>query len=118
MSKGSLFLIHWDQAEAESYASALRAAGWEVAYEAEDGAKAGKAIKANPPSAVVVYLDRKPSHGRAAAAYLAETKSTSTIPLIFVGGDAEAREKNKAKMPQAQYVSADELAAALAQYAK
>ena len=42
-----LFLIHWNQAEAEAHAQKLK--NWEVEVEYADGARASQAIKANPP---------------------------------------------------------------------
>lgn len=50
--KGKLILIHWKALEAEALATPLRRAGWQVDVEAEDGARAGKAIGASPPDAV------------------------------------------------------------------
>jgi hypothetical protein len=118
MSKGRLFLLHWDKEEAEAYASDLRQQGWNVDVESEDGGRASKAIKLDPPSAVVTYLRHKPSHGLATTEYLAETKSTRHIPLIFVGGEGEGLAKTKTKLPNAIYVSEDELRKTLEEYAK
>src|SRR3990172_2797546 len=80
--------------------------------------RGGTAIKLNPPTAVVVYLTRLPSHGRATAEYLAEAKSTRAIPLIFVGGEGEALEKTKKEIPKATYISEDKLEKALAKHAQ
>lgn len=118
MSKGRLFLIHWNKPEAESYAESLRSWGWDVDLETEDGARGGAAIKLNPPSAVVIYLTRLPSHGRATAEYLAEAKSTRSLPLIFVGGVGEERTKTKAKIQNGFFVSEAQLEKTLAKYAK
>lgn len=118
MSKGRLFLLHWNKEEAVAYASNLRQQGWEVDVESEDGGRAGKAIKLDPPTVVVTYLTHKPSHGLATTEYLAETKSTRNIPLIFVGGEGDGLAKAKAKMPNARYVSEDQLAKTLEEHAK
>jgi DNA-binding response OmpR family regulator len=118
MSKGRLFLLHWDKEEAEAYASDLRQQGWDVDVESEDGGRAGKAIKLDTPTAVVTYLTLKPSHGFATAEYLAETKSTRQVPLIFVGGEGDGLAKARAKLPNAKYVSEDQLAKVLEEYAK
>ncbi len=118
MSKGRLFLIHWDKPEAEAYAETLRGWGWEVEFEYEDGARGGTAIKLNPPDVVVIYHTRLPSHGRATAEYLAEAKSTRSIPLIFVGGEGETLEKTKAKIPSAKFINEAQLKNTLAKYAK
>jgi len=71
-------------------AGPLRAAGWDVEIEAEDGARAGKRIKENPPQAVVIYLTRLPSHGRETADGLRSMKATRHLPIIFVDGKEEA----------------------------
>jgi hypothetical protein len=104
MTKGRLFLFHWNKAEAEEYASALRKEGWQVDLEWEDGARGGAAVKLIPPAAVIFYLSRLPSHSRATAEYLAETRSTRQIPLIFVDGEGEALEKTKQKIPSGTFV--------------
>lgn len=118
MSKGYIFLFHWNQAEAKDYAQQLEKDGWQVDYEWEDGARGGKKVKENLPDAVVFYHTRLPSHSRATAEYLAQTKSTGAIPLIFVGGDGDALEKTKKKIPVGVYVSEEELTATLAKHAK
>jgi hypothetical protein len=56
------------------------------------------------------YLTRLPSHSRASAEYLAETKATRHIPLIFVGGGADEVAKTKVKIPTGIFVSLDGLA--------
>ena len=113
MAKGRVFLFHWNKAEAEEYAEALRKEGWAVDLEWEDGARGGAAVKQNPPDAVVFYLARLPSHSRATAEYLTRTKSTRQIPLIFVGGEGEALEKTRQKIPSGIYVQAEGLTRAL-----
>lgn len=109
MSKGRLFLFHWNKAEAEGHANDLRKLGWEVHLEWEDGARGGKAVKQDPPDAVIFYLTRLPSHSRATADYLRQTKSTRLIPLIFVGGEGEALEKTKQKIPSGIFIQPNQL---------
>lgn len=41
------------------------------------------------PAAIVIDLDKTPSHGRALAILLRSSKSTQHIPLVFAGGDPE-----------------------------
>ena len=38
---GKIFLVHWNGFDVCMYAEQLRMSGWEVAYEVEDGARAG-----------------------------------------------------------------------------
>jgi DNA-binding response OmpR family regulator len=116
--KGKLFLIHWKAAEAEELAKPLREDGWEVTCEAQDGARAGKLIKTNPPDVVVIYLTRLPSHGRETGQGLRALKATRHLPIIFVDGIDEALAKTKAKVPDAVYTTAAELPNVLAGFAK
>ncbi|MBI2873336.1 MAG: hypothetical protein HYY00_09145 [Chloroflexi bacterium] len=116
--KGRVFLIHWKAAEADEYASALRSWGWAVDFEAEDGARAGKLIKATPPDVVVIYLTRLPSHGRVTASYLRSSKATRHLPIVFVEGTGEAVEKTSAQVPDAVFTTSAELEKVLAGYAR
>jgi len=108
-ARGRLFLIHWNEAEAQELAEPLRADGWIVETESEDGARAGHRIKADPPQAVVIYHTRLPSHGRETAHYLKYTRSTRDIPVIFVDGSGEALARTKAKVPRAIYTASARL---------
>lgn len=118
MSKGRIFLFHWNKPEAEGYAQELEKQGWAVDYEWEDGARGGNKVKINPPDAVIFYLTRLASHSRVTAEYLAETKATRSIPLVFVGGDDDALEKTKKKIPSGKFISEAELSATLSKFAK
>ena len=118
MSKGRLFLFHWNKPEAQSYVDELEKQGWEVDYEWQDGARGGKKVKENPPDAVVFYHTRLPSHTRATAEYFAQTQSTRQIPLVIVGGEGEALEKTRKKIPSGIFINEAELTATLAKFAK
>ena len=117
MSRGRLVLIHWHAEEAELLAAPLRKDGWDVAVEWEDGARAGKAILADPPAAVVVYLTRLPSHGRETMHGLRAYKAGRTIPILFVDGAPDTVEKTRAKVRDARFVAEEGLKKALARYA-
>jgi hypothetical protein len=117
MSKGHLFLFHWNKPEAQTYVDELEKQGWEVDYEWEDGARGGKKVKETPPDAVAFYHMRFPSHTRATAEYFGQAKSTRQIPLVIVGGEGEALEKTR-KIPNGIFISEAELPATLAKFAK
>jgi len=112
---GRLFLIHWDQNELEQLAEPLRQAGWQVEGESADGARASKAILADPPDVLVIYLTRLPSHGRETADYLRTKLNADQLPILFVAGAPEKVEKVRAKVPQARYLGSEELPQALAE---
>lgn len=118
VSKGRVFIFDWNAESAATHAASVRGWGWDVDTESEDGARGGSAVKLNPPSAVVIYLAHKPSHGRETADYLAQTKTTRNIPLIFVGGEDEPLEKTRARIPGGIFISEDSLQKTLEKYAK
>lgn len=111
------FVIHWNKAEALEKVKALRAQGWTVVYEHEDGARAWKNIKENPPNVVVIWLSRLPSHGRETADALKRTKSTRDIPIVFVDGLSEKVNAVKAVVPNAAYTTSDKLMRVLKKFA-
>jgi DNA-binding response OmpR family regulator len=113
-NKRRLFLMHWNKAEIARLAAPLRKAGWQVQTEAEDGARAGKRILADPPAAVVIYLTRLPSHGRETADYLRSTKAGRSIPILFVDGAADKVATVREKMPEATFTTSEGLLGALA----
>jgi DNA-binding response OmpR family regulator len=79
-----IFVVSWHAAEAEAIAHDLRAAGYAVATETEDGGRAFAAIRAEPPAAVIVDLRRRPSHGRAVIESLQETAGTRALPVLVL----------------------------------
>jgi DNA-binding response OmpR family regulator len=115
MSK-RLYLINWNVDEAEQAAETIRTTGWEISgMETQDGGKAYKAIKADPPDAVVIYLTHKPSHGWETARALRETAATRHIPILFVGGAGKLTAEMKLKMPDAIFTYPESLAVKLFQ---
>lgn len=100
-----LLYVHWNAREAIERATRLERAGHEVTIEAEDGARAAKLVRAEAPAAVVIDLDRLPSHGRGLAIFLRETKVTRGVPLVFVGGEGEKLERLQRDLPDAQFAT-------------
>ena len=80
-------LIHWHAAEAAERAARLARGGLEVEHAPLDPSGL-RALRADPPDAVVIDLSRLPSHGRDLGAALRQTKATRGVPLVFVGGDS------------------------------
>ncbi|MEP0814255.1 MAG: hypothetical protein HRF49_06270 [bacterium] len=113
MSK-KLYLVHWDESEANELAAKYDPEKWEVEYEFEDGARAVSAIKAKLPDVVVIYLTKLPSHGAETAHAIRHLKATKHLPIIFVGGKPDGLEKVKAKVPDAVFVQESQLESALA----
>jgi hypothetical protein len=64
----------------------------------------------------VIYLNRLPSHGRETAEYLATSKSTNHIPLVFIDGEPDKIEKVKQKVPNAIYTTENKLKSILKKF--
>jgi CheY-like chemotaxis protein len=85
----SVFLVQWDKVGADARAAVLRRDGWTVRSEAEDGGRAYKKIRQDPPDVVVIDLSKRPSHGRQVAQALRDVKATRAIPIVFVDASEE-----------------------------
>jgi CheY-like chemotaxis protein len=87
----NIFLVQWDKAGAAERTRALRREGWTVTAETEDGGRAYKKIREDPPDVVVIDLAKKPSHGRQVAQALRDVKASRGIPIVFVDASDEAQ---------------------------
>lgn len=107
-----VLLIHWHEAEAVRHAGSIRLEG--VVVEPRwDGAGPWPAGDATP-DALVVSLDRLPSHGRQAADWWMGAGVRRVRPLLFVGGTERAVAAARARYPTARYCGWSELPTALA----
>jgi hypothetical protein len=98
-----IFLLHWNEAEAEERGSALRSAGHDILL--HWSTESGPSLKGTLPDVVVISLDRLPSHGRAVAEWLWEAKKRQHIPIIFAGGEPSNIDATRKKFPKAVYCS-------------
>ncbi len=110
-----LYLIHWNEAEVRERADRLRAWGYRVRTEGSDGARAGHAILADPPGAIVVDLARLPSHGRETAHAIRSYKAGRSIPIVFLPGDPLKMDKVRQAVPDAVWSTWETLETDLAQ---
>jgi hypothetical protein len=106
-----VFYLHWNEAEVKERIAPLAKAGYEVTYHwsTAEHAKFGE----TQPEAVVISLDRLPSHGRAVAEWFWEAKKRQHIPLIFAGGQPDKVKATKTKFPKATFCATEEVAAVL-----
>ncbi len=107
-------LISFNRADPDPLSGDLRAAGYQV----EAGPPVPgllRAMKTDPPAAVVIDLCRQPSVGRDVAVGLRHAPATRRVPLVLVGGDAEKVARLRELLPDATYTTAEDLRAALAQ---
>ena len=103
--------IHWNEEEAAARADSLRGAGFPVRHHsARGGLPLGDAL----PVALVISLDRLPSHGREIARWFWQAKKRQSIPLIFENGDADKLAPLQKQFPRATFCSASDLPAVLA----
>lgn len=105
-------LITWHAAEAQQQAARLEALGFTVDASAMD-AHSLRAMRRQPPLAVVIDLSRQPSSGRDVAINLRLAASTRSVPLLFVGGEAEKVARIRSVLPDASYTVWSEIKAAL-----
>jgi hypothetical protein len=108
-----VLLIHWHDGEWAERVDRLRRAGFEVdpfCFTAEAGASM-KSLTRNPPDAFVIDLGRLPSHGKAVAVVMRQTKATRGVPIVFVDGEAEKVARVREMLPDATYATWKNVAA-------
>lgn len=82
----TLFLFQWNAAEAEKRAAQIRATGWTVEIEAEDGKRGVRNILSRHPTVVAFDLDRRPSASLQVATAIRKYRDIRHLPLLFIGG--------------------------------
>jgi DNA-binding response OmpR family regulator len=98
-----LFFIHWNKEEAHERSRPLRDAGHDVTVHSDSGEEAWRLLKALPPDALVVSLDRLPSHGRRVAAVTTEHKRLRDVPVMFAGGELDKARAARRQFPEAAF---------------
>jgi hypothetical protein len=102
-------LISWNEADAAARAIILRRAGYSViADPPENPGGMVRYFRELAPDAVVIDLDRLPSHGRELGLSLRASKSTSHLPLVFAGGVPAKIELVRAAIPDAIFIPWDD----------
>jgi DNA-binding response OmpR family regulator len=117
LSKGKIFLFHWEKAAATARAAELASEGWEVAMECEEGSRGCKNLKAFSPDIVVFDIVQKGVHSRECARALRNAKSFRETPFIFVDGSDEDIAKVKAKVTMPLFTTSGALKKSLSKYA-
>jgi len=94
-------LVCWKEDLARERARVVKEAGIPVdASPLKPGRLIGH-FRANPAAAVLIDLDRLPSHGREVAVALRSSKSTRHIPIVFAGGPEEKVARIRHELPDA-----------------
>lgn len=109
-----VLLVHWNEAEAVERRERIEKLGHEVIVHATGGGEGLRELfDGGELSAIVIDLDRLPSHGREVGSFARRRKASRQVPLIFVGGAAEKVAKVKAQLPDATYTTWRGFASAL-----
>jgi hypothetical protein len=105
----TLRLICWNEADAAARSAILRRVGFRViADPPENAGGMVRYFRELSPDAVVIDLDRLPSHGRELGLSLRASKSTSHLRLIFAGGIPAKIELVRAAIPDAIFTPWDD----------
>jgi CheY-like chemotaxis protein len=97
-------IVHGPKGEPGPGADRLRTAGHDVEAGGMTPAVL-KELRAAPPDAIVLDLDRGFSFGRDFAMWLRQAKATRSIPIVFVEGAADKLERLRAQLPDATFTS-------------
>jgi hypothetical protein len=106
-------LIHWNESEGLSREAQLRQSGFDARLLPPASPPNLRAIRDDPPDAVVIDLMRLPSHGREVAVMLRQSKATRLIPLVFAGGPPDKVELIRERLPDATYAGWERIKPAL-----
>ena len=96
-----IFYVHWNESEALERIAPLTKSGHDVRAHWSTGSS--PSLKRELPDAVVISLDRLPSHGRAVAEWFWEAKSRRHIPIVFEGGKPDKVAVARERYPNARF---------------
>ncbi len=106
-------LICWKEELAREHAALLEEAGFRVVATPPESGRIVGAVRDLAPDAVVLDLDRMPSHGHAVGTVLRQSSSVCRIPLVFAGGAPEKVAAIRSEMPDAIFTTWDKIPAGL-----
>lgn len=106
-------LVCWKPELAAVRAAQLEAAGLAVNPEPMTTVKFVAHFKSVNPDALLIDLDRQPSHGHMVAKALRLHPSICRIPIVFAGGAPEKVSRVRAELPDAVYTEWTKAAAAV-----
>jgi hypothetical protein len=106
-------LICWKEDLARERAAFLEAARFQVDASPLNTSRLIGRIMENPPAAIVIDLDRMPSHGLAVGVILRRSVSARRIPLVFAGGVPEKASRVRQELPDAVFTSWSAIAPAV-----
>jgi len=102
MSAQRVILFHQDKVEARSRVRELKKAGYKSEWQAVSP-QALRALRENPPAAIIIDLTRASGQGRDIGIYIRHYKATRNIPIVFVNGEPEKVARIKKHLPDATF---------------
>lgn len=104
-SSTHICLICWQPEAATAHSARLKADGFRVTVVGKGMSGWITYFRDLAVDAVVIDLDRLPSHGHEVGTALRGSKSTRHLPLVFLGGIAEKVDRIRAELPDATYAA-------------
>lgn len=99
--RNRVWLVHSNAETAPIHSRQLAAAGYEVVRDSGWSSPELAKAKKHPPEAVIIDLSRAPSAGRDVSMAIRSHNSMLRIPILLVGGEADAVERLRALVPDA-----------------
>ena len=106
-----IFYVHWNECEALERITPITDAGHDV--RAHWSTESSPSLKGEVPDALVISLDRLPSHGRAVAEWFWEAKSRRHILIVFEGGKQDKVVVARERFPAARFCETGQVAGML-----
>lgn len=97
------FIISWDENKANELIEFFAHNEWRVETESEDGGRAYKKLKELLPSAIIIDLGEKPSHGKEVALAIKDSKLTKSLPILFINASEKYRQELGYRIPDAKF---------------
>ncbi|MCA1686513.1 MAG: hypothetical protein LC745_11175 [Planctomycetia bacterium] len=97
----TIVYVHWNQDELSDRVGPIVDAGYRV--RAHASLAQAPRFPEPDPTAVVISLDRLPSHGREVAGLVWGSRKRQNVPIIFEGGDPDKVAATRERLPRAAY---------------
>jgi hypothetical protein len=101
--------FHWNAASSDEKALLLKLAGYEVVDSPFKEPETVKALRQDPPKALVIDLSRQPSSGRDVGILMRSHPSTRLVPLLFMDGSGPIVESLKQLLSDAIFTDWDSI---------
>jgi CheY-like chemotaxis protein len=109
----NVVLVHWNEPEAKERSRALKALGYKAKILFDPEKHSLAEVREHPPELFLIDLSRHPSQGREIAGHFRRAKATRSVPILFVGGDAERVKTARKLIPDAEFAKWEEIRAAI-----